>query len=238
MGKSIPSNRLVVVLLVALGVIFVIAFVMLVAFGTSYREKSGSDSLAAAQKLQLEKYDLRRLKLERDGQTIEVFQNGTLIKTDRKGKRQAVLGYSKIRDLLSSLTEDQLKNLSSSGGSGNTITIETGSGAIYVIDIGDDNGILDDLIDDLEDTADDTLNPSPIPTPAPTPPPDGGPTPTPTPFTSPEPSGGGPTPPPTGGPTPPPSGLPAYMTALPFDCGDYSLIKQTIISDIVCDPNP
>jgi cell division septation protein DedD len=223
------------------GVLFVVIgllFVVTGRFGNLYKSAQQKEALDTIEKMGQAKYDVRRIKYEgEDGKSIEILQNGTIVSSDDTGKKQAVLGFSRLEELFSRLTEEELRRLQNQGGQGATLTVETKSGAIYVIHVNPNTDpVVDDLIDDIIDTDDDTFNPpTPIPTPfvESTPSPTGGPTPTPT---------SGPTPPPTGG-TPPPNGptpspsLPPFVGLEPFDCNDYALTKNATISNIICEPN-
>ena len=246
--KISKTTKIIIIGILSIITLFALIFGIIKAIGAKYnRNLNNQEFEELNQQLNQQNYDIRRIKLETsDGRIIEILQNGTLTRIHDDKTNQAILGFGKLNQLFSSLTEEEiieLYNNQSSSGNTHTITFETKSGNTYVIEIpvdGDDiPDELEDIIDEIEDTTEDILDPTPYPsfvptpTPTPTPVPSGTPYPTPTPTPSPS-----STPYPTPTPTPGPSSLPAYMTAPPFDCSDYDLIKNTVISNIICTPNP
>lgn len=224
----------VILLLIVVGVLFTITGKLGSLFKKSYQNEV-TDTLEKANQA---KYDIRRIKYEGlDGASIEILQNGTIVSIDDDGTKQAILGFSRLEGLFSRLTEEDLMRLQSQDGQGPTLTIETKSGAIYVIHSNPNTDpIIDDLIDDIVDTEDDTFNPqTPVPTPfiPSTPLPSGNPTPTPSGEGETTPS---PTPIVVDGPTPTPSSSPT-LELVPFDCNDYALTRKATISNIICEPN-
>lgn len=227
------------VFLILIGILFIVTK----QFGNVYKESLNNQAINDVQnESSQDKYDIKRIRYQlEDGSSIEILQNGTLVKLDDQGKKQAIIGFSKLQSLFSSLTEEQLIALQNSNqlDGGATLTIETKSGNTYIINVDshNPNNVIDDLIDDIIDTADNTFNP---PTPAPTPFVGSTPTPTPTQSNLPTPSPlvnfTTPTPSPTS--IPGTSPLPAYLTAQPFVCSDYNLSKKAVISNIICEPNP
>lgn len=224
----------VFVLLVVVGMLFAVTGKLGTVFKKSYQNEA-TETLDKANQVN---YDIRRIKYEGlDGKSIEILQNGTIISINDEGDRKAVLGFSRLEGLFSRLTEEDLMRLQSQTGQGPTLTIETKSGAVYVIHINPNTDpIIDDLVDDIIDTEDTTFNPAtPVPTPfiASTPSPSENPTPTPIGGSWPTPS---PTPLPTDEPTPTPSPSP-MLELVPFDCNDYALTRKATISNIICEPN-
>ncbi len=221
-------------LVAVVGVLFVITG----KFGALFKKPFQSQVEETLNNANRAKYDIRRIKYEgRDGSSIEILQNGTIVSIDESGKKQAVLGFSKLEALFGHLTEEDLMRLQNQGGSGATLTIETKSGAIYIIHSdGNGDSDVDELIDEIVDTEDDTFNP---------------PTPMPTPYSAstPLPTGQLPSPQPTGQATPSPTplsvettptplpSLPPFVGPEPFDCSDYILTKNATISNIICEPN-
>lgn len=228
------SLGIIVMVTVIGGVFFIVHSI-----GNKYKANLENQSNAALEaSFDQEKYDMRRIKIElENGQTIEILQNGTIVSTEDSQSQKAVLGFSKLKSLLSTYTEEQLKNLTSTGQSGTIVTIETKSGNTYtfIVDDNDPDHPLNELIDEVEDTSESTFNPpTPIPTPTSTPTPNSGtPTPEPSISTTPTPSAN---PSLSPGTTPTPMPLPTPVE--PFNCSDYTLLKNTIISNIVCEPAP
>ena len=246
--KISKTTKIVIIGILSIITLLALIFGIIKAIGTRYsRNLNDQEFEELNQQLNQQNYDIRRIRLEtNDGRIIEILQNGTLVRIDDNKTDQAVLGFGKLNQLFSSLTEEEiieLYNNQFSSGDTYTITFETKSGNTYIIEIpvdGDDiPDEIEDLIDEIEDTTEDILDPTPYPsfiptpTPTPTPPPSGTPYPTSAPTSTPT-----TTPYPTPTPTPGPSSLPAYMTAPPFNCSDYDLIKNTVISNIICIPSP
>lgn len=246
---KIKSSRYLLIGAFVFVAVFTSITVLAIRIGQSYRERLAEESLRALEE-QITKYkfEIKRLKLikgEGEGEeTIEILENGTIVRTNKDGRKTAILGFSRLYNLFGSLTREELDSLSNSytNGTGETytLTIETTDGEIIDIDIViDDEDLpdeIEDIIDDIEDTGGDTFDPTPAPTPIPTTTPIPGQTPTPSPITSPIPSPTPTYPPGLPTPTPIPTPLPDYMLAPPFTCEDFSLIKDTVISNIICTP--